>query len=620
MTAAVVGNPNCGKTTVFNLLTGARQTVGNWPGVTVERISGKYNCDGIEFNIVDLPGIYSLSASTLDEKIAEEFIKEERPDLVINVVDASNLTRNLYLTVQLMEAGIPFLLVLNMMDKAGRRGLKIDPSGLSRELGCPVVCVSANRREALPALRRAVCEAVIKPQVLKPIDFSVCGNDGIGLNDSAVCIADKRYRFITSVLEKSVRNTVNTGGSFTEKIDRVVLNRYSGIPLFFAIMYITFFITINLGGYFINIFDSFFGTVFVDGLGKILIDIGAPNALKVFLADGLGAGIQTIATFVPPIFLMFFCLTVLEDSGYMARAAVVMDRLMRAIGLGGKAFVPMLIGFGCNVPAILATRTLESRKDRIITAVINPFMSCGARMPVYALFTAAFFPDNGGLIVFSLYAIGIIAAVLTALLLKNSVFKKSESYFIMELPDYHAPVLRNIMMHAWLRLRAFIFKAGKAILAAVFILGVLNSVSVTGSFKDATPANSVLSYIGRKTVPIFKPMGISDDNWPAAVGLFTGVFAKEAVIGTLNSVYSQLDPDPVKEERIYTSLARHFDGRTGAYAYLLFVLLYFPCVAAVAAIYKELGLGWALFSCVYQTTLAWTVAVIFYQAGKMFMQ
>ena len=390
------------------------------------------------------------------------------------------------------------------------------------------------------------------------------------------------------------------------------------------------------------------------------------------LAGGIGGGIQTVATFIPPIFFIFFCLAILEDSGYMARAAFVMDRLMRAIGLPGKSFIPMLVGFGCNVPAIMATRTLESQKDRTMTIMMNPFMSCGARMPVYALFAAAFFPGAGGMVVLSLYLVGIFLAIMTGVLLNKTVLKGEPSTFIMELPPYHIPSIRGILIHTWERLKTFMLRAGKVIILVVIVLSFLNSIGSDGSFGNEDSKNSVLSKIGKAIVPIFHPMGMRDDNWPAAVGIFTGIFAKEAVIGTLDSLYSQIDAvDPGEggeeeedgfdfwsgigdsfasippalseltlpfsvsgllgaeveeydnlddaaegleiEVSTTTALMKRFDGKIGAYAYLLMILLYMPCVAAIAAVYRELNWQWTLFSALYLSALAWLISTLFYQ-------
>jgi ferrous iron transport protein B len=424
-------------------------------------------------------------------------------------------------------------------------------------------------------------------------------------------------------------------------------------------MYLTFWLTINFGGCFIDFFDGIFGAVFVDGFGILLEKIGTPIFLKTLLANGIGSGIQTISTFIPPISMMFFCLAILEDSGYMSRAAFVMDRFMRAIGLPGKAFVPMLVGFGCNVPAIMATRTLDEEKDRILTIMMNPFMSCGARIPVYALFATLFFPNTGGNIVFSLYLVGIIVAIITGFLFKKTILKGETSLFIMELPPYHIPTLKSIFLHTWCRLKSFIFRAGKAILIVVIILNLLNSIGIDGSFGNENTKNSILSKIGKSIVPIFKPMGITENNWPATVGIFTGIFAKESVVGTLDSLYTQIEnkqnqnkiqekfdffkkikeafstiPETLSElnlpfsitgllgieiekqevkENTLIFMKKYFDGKIGAYAYLLLILLYMPCVAAIAAVYRETNIKWTIFISLYSSALAWLASVLFYQ-------
>jgi ferrous iron transport protein B len=459
--------------------------------------------------------------------------------------------------------------------------------------------------------------------------------------------------------------------SATEKIDQIAMNKFFGIPLFLGVMYLMFWVVINVGGAFIDFFDILFGAVFVDGFGALLTGLGSPEWMVTILAGGVGAGIQTVATFIPIIFMMFLMLSLLEDSGYMARAAFVMDRFMRFLGLPGKAFVPMIVGFGCTVPAVMSSRTLESKRDRYLTVFITPLMSCGARLPVYALFAAAFFPRTGGVIVFSVYFAGIILAVLSGLLLKRTLFRGEISPFVMELPPYHAPRMRHIMNHTWLRLKVFLFRAGKVIVIAVMLLAFLNSLGVDGSFGNEDTGKSVLSRIGRAITPVFEPMGIEKDNWPATVGIFTGLFAKEAVVGTLSSLYSQIDTaetseaetpeetepfrlgppveeafasipegfsgifdslaDPlgagivsgdeetVAEEietewGIFATLRSRFSGRpAGAYSYLLFVLIYFPCIAALGAIIREVGPGFGWLSVGYLTLLGWITATLFYQ-------
>jgi ferrous iron transport protein B len=451
-------------------------------------------------------------------------------------------------------------------------------------------------------------------------------------------------------------------------LDRLLLHRWLGIPIFLAVMYLMFLFTINVSAAFIDFFDQSAQTIFVDGFAQLLQRIGSPGWLIALLADGVGGGIQTVATFIPVIGFMFLFLSILEDSGYMARAAFVMDRLMRLVGLPGKSFVPMLVGFGCNVPAIMATRTLENSRDRLITILMNPFMSCGARLPVYALFAAAFFPVGGQNIVFALYLLGIGAAILTGVVMKNTLLRGEISHFVMELPPYHLPRLKGVLIRTWDRLQAFLWKAGKIIVLMLTILGLLNSLGFDGSFGNQDSDRSVLSGTSKAVTPIFTPMGLQPDNWPATVGIFTGIFAKEAMVGTLDNLYGQLaKQDAGKESQeeefnfwggiqaafatipqnlsklpeqladplglnlgdtqnpeaaaaaqevqvgTFGAMARRFDGKAGAFAYLLFVLLYFPCVSATAAVYRETNRGWAIFVALWTTGLAYLTATVFYQ-------
>ena len=438
-----------------------------------------------------------------------------------------------------------------------------------------------------------------------------------------------------------------------------------GLPIFLGVMYAMFWATINLGGAFIDFFDGFFGTIFVDSSATLLGLMHAPNWLIAFISTGLGGGIQTIATFVPIIFMLYFILSLLEDSGYMARGAFVMDRVMRFIGLPGKAFIPMIVGFGCTVPAIMATRTLENKHDRLLTIFMAPFMSCGARLPVYALFAAAFFSKSGQNVVFALYLIGIVLAVATGFLLKKTLFAGEAAPFVMELPLYHTPRLGHIFLHTWDKLKGFVIKAGKVLMIIVTILGLLNSLGTDGSFGNEDSEKSVLAVTGKVITPFFHSFGIGKDNWPAAVGLFTGLFAKEVVVGTLNSLYSSVaedgeeesfdfwesigesfksipdnisglftvetfaDPlgiemgDLTDEEGVaqdlelepatFSAMRERFNGPMSAFAYLLFILLYVPCLVAVAAAYKEMGWKYTLFQVYYSTMLAWVVATLFYQ-------
>ncbi len=723
-TIAIAGNPNSGKTTLFNGLTGSNQHIGNWPGVTVEKKEGNYKYGGRVVHLIDLPGIYSLSAYSEDEKIARGYILSGEADLVINIIDAGNLERNLYLTTQLLEMRIPCTVVLNMMDLAQKKGIDIDISHMESHLGCPVVAISAVKRVDIEKVRKAldsalahrhvsetkvtytneIEEAITKltpelQEVTKRLGANdrwtavkVIENDNwiiekvlsytsisweqiTGVHDelekllgepSDILVADCRYGFTHGIVSDVVKIRKEKQPA-TERIDRVVLSRVLGIPIFLISMYVMFFIAVNVGGAFIDFFDGFFGAVFVDGFSTMLQRIGSPDWLVTLLAGGVGGGIRTLATFVPVIFSMFFMLAIFEDSGYMARAAFVMDRFMRWIGLPGKAFVPLLVGFGCNVPAIMATRTLENRRDRILTVFILPLMSCSARLPVYALFAAAFFPRSTQNIVFSLYVTGIVLAILTGLLFRKTLFGGEPTPFVMELPPYHSPRFRHIMHHSWIRLKVFMLRA-RVLIPMILFLTLLNSVGTDGSFGNENSEKSVLSKIGKSITPAFRPIGIDDDNWPASVALFTGLFAKEAVVGTMNAIYSQMDmgsetnqeetsdvwlgikqaartvPENVLSLRhalldpfstqlgeefareelaaetlqvdkgVFNSMRKRFtDGPAQAYAYLLFILIYVPCIVAITAIAREIGVGLTIFSVIYLTVLGWIVSTLFYQ-------
>ncbi len=727
-TIAIVGNPNCGKTSLFNALTGARQKVGNWPGVTVDRKEGHFTHRGQRINVVDLPGVYSLAVageSSIDERIARDYILAHDHDIIVNILDASNLERNFYLTAQLIEMRVPMIVALNMMDAARKKGLSIDLAALERKLGVPVIGVVAPTGEGLDQLKSTVLDALGKPRIpsieinfapavekeiavlnahipaqndghtgyarwaavkLLEDDASVTASVGAaareavaaaqariaaaGGEDADILIADQRFTLAHQLVDAVVTQRSLASRSMTDRIDSVVLNRVLGIPIFLAVMYLMFLFTIDVGNAFIDFFDILGGTLLVEGVGHLLSSIGAPDWFVTILAGGVGGGIQTVGTFIPIIGCLFLFLSVLEDSGYMARAAFVMDRFMRALGLPGKSFVPMMVGFGCTVPAVMSTRTLDNHRDRVLTAVMSHFMSCGARLPVYALFAAVFFPVGGQNIVFLLYLIGLAFAVMTGLLLKSTVLAGQSAPFLMELPLYHRPRLRGVLIRTWERLKSFVFKAGKFIVMVAVVLTFLNSWGRDGSFGNENTENSVLAGVGQSLIPVFEPMGIREDNWPAAVGLFTGLFAKEVVVGTLDALYSQmaaneagaaggkqafdlwggvgkafatipanfaaladriLDPlgldvvtagslDEAAEKQevargTFDIIASKFDGGIGAFAYLIAILLYSPCMSALSAYYRELSTGWTAFVALYATALGYGFGVLTYQVG-----
>ncbi|XBS71611.1 Fe(2+) transporter permease subunit FeoB [Acerihabitans sp. KWT182] len=680
--------------------------------------------------LVDLPGIYSLNASSRsseDERIARDYILAHEAQLVINIVDAANLERNLYLTTQIIEMGVPMVVIVNMMDIAKAHQLEIDLGALSRGLGCPVIGMVANRRRGLEELRQLCRQSLQQPPLPKAripyADDIACAIKDIAAlipaqssakprwlatqllegdrtirslvpspalafadritaelieryeDDLDIFLADARYGFVAAVAGQAVIRHGQVASTLTDKIDKVVLHRFLGIPIFFAVMYLMFVFTINIGSSFVDFFEQLTGTIFVDGFGHLLQLMGTPEWLKAVLADGIGNGIKTVASFIPVIGCLYLFLSWLEDSGYMARAAFVMDRLMRALGLSGKAFVPLIVGFGCNVPAIMASRTIENPRDRVITVMMAPFMSCGARLPVYVLFATAFFPVGGQNLVFLLYVLGIVAAVGTGYLLKHTALRGEASSFVMEMPPYHLPTLRGILQRTWDRLKSFILRAGKLIVVIVAVLSFLNSLGTDGTFGNQDSNKSILSSIGRTIVPVFAPMGMQPDNWPAAVGIFTGIFAKEAVVGTLNSLYSTIGNDsgagggatPANSGKAFsladgiyaafatipdnlhklssaftdplgisvgdlsdrnaaaaeqsvsvssiTAITRLFSGSLGAFAYLMMILLYIPCCAAVSAIWREVGTRWTLFAACWTTGLGYGSAVLVYRLG-----
>ncbi len=705
-----VGNPNSGKTSLFNALTGANQQVGNWSGVTVDKKSGAFTQGEHHYQLMDLPGIYALESrdSSIDEQIAYRYVLTHQPDLVVNVVDASALERSLLLTLQLRELGLPVLVVLNKYDVIKKQRQSIDVDALAQVLDCPVVALSAYNRKEIQALKAKLPELIAQARrpalqldygvefealvsQLEPLvqheHFSARGSavrlleqDQLLLErqsealkacmpgcllkanalDTELLLADVRYGFIHQHARACLHQHGKLSIKTSERIDGVLLNRWVGIPFFLAVMYLMFLFAINVGSAFIDFFDISAGALFVDGIRHWLTSWGTPEWLISVLADGVGTGVQTVATFIPVVGFLYLFLAVLEASGYLARAAFVVDRVMRKLGLPGKAFVPMLMGFGCSVPAFMAARTLNAERERLMTSAMAPFMSCGARLPVYALFAVAFFPESGQNLVFLLYLIGIAVAVATGLVLRKTLLPGTSESMLMEMPDYEIPRPTYVLIKTWHKLRSFIFGAGKTIVLMVTALSMFNSLGTDGSFGNQNTEKSVLSHVAMAVTPVLSPLGIRDDNWQATVGIATGIFAKEAVVGTLNSLYqtpaeeekgefdlvarfyealatipanlAEIKPwDPAglelgdledksamaKEQEVnlstYSNMQSHFDGQVGAFAYLLFVLLYMPCAAAMGALVRETGRNWAVFTALWCNYVAFMVSTLYYQ-------
>ncbi|MCH1923404.1 Fe(2+) transporter permease subunit FeoB [Shewanella sp. C32] len=709
-----VGNPNAGKSTLFNALTGANQQVGNWAGVTVEKKTGRFTLNDTDVYLTDLPGIYDILPAgkdcdcSLDEQIAQQYLANQHTDGIINMVDATNIERHLFLTVQLRELGIPMVVVLNKIDAALKRGVTVDTEAMAEALGCPVIAVTSRDHKDVekvkdlvvrfldgsvsaepllldygPEVERSVSElmshqhAANRGRALAMLANGIgCGSCERGQGDQYVeqcaaalaatgkdiemVAATTRFDFVETVFAKAVQQ--KTLLTLSDRIDQVTLHPVLGIPIFLGVMYLMFMFAINVGSAFIDFFDIAAGALFVDHLGAWMNQLGSPEWLVTLIAGGIGQGIQTVCTFIPVIMALFLALSVLEGSGYMARAAFVVDGLMRRIGLPGKAFVPMIVGFGCSVPAIMATRTLGSQRERIVTGMMAPFMSCGARLPVYALFAAAFFPTSGQNLVFGLYLLGILAAIGTGFLLRKTILPGNSSAVVMELPTYELPKWRAVASRTGKRTKSFILGAGKTIIIVVTVLNFINAIGTDGTFGHEDSKESLLSVASQKVTPLFSPMGLEQDNWQATVGIITGLFAKEAVVGTLNSLYStegaqggELAPlsdsfvealqtiptnllgispdDPLSisvghvekldeaaaeqgvSETTFGALQQGFAGQLSAFCYLLFILLYTPCVAAMGALVNEFGPRWAAFAATWTFALAYGSATVVYQGA-----
>ncbi len=670
ITVALTGNPNAGKTTIFNQLTGARQKVGNWPGVTVEKKEGTLKFQGHTIKVVDLPGIYSLTAYSIEEIVARDFILEEDPDVVVDVIDASNLERNLYLAVQLMELGRPLIFAMNMVDVAKGRGIFIDYDLLSRLLGVPViktvgtkgigiedlletiVAVAEGRLQAKPVSinygpevereLKALTDLLIQipslqgrypprwlaikllekdPEVLRlvrkspgaePVLVQLARSEErlrkvLDETPEAI-IAEARYGFISGALREVVRTSALDRRSMSDRIDDIVTNRFLGFPIFFLAMYALFYLTFKLGEYPVAVIEhgvellrSFLSAHLPDGL------------LKDLLVDGVVSGVGGVLVFLPNILLLFLGISLFEDTGYLARAAFIMDRVMHFLGLHGKSFIPLLMGFGCNVPAIMATRTLETQRDRILTILINPLMSCSARLPVYVLFAGAFFPGHESQVIFGIYALGIVLAMLLGKLFSRVLIKEEDTPFVLELPPYRMPTLKGLLLHMWEKTKVYLQKMGGVILVFSVILWALSAFPRVDG-KAPPVEQSYIGHLGKAIAPVLKPLGF---DWRMGVSLMTGVVAKEVVVSSLGVLYQGKEKDALSLRE-----ALKASGLTppAALGFMAFVLIYIPCIATILAIWRETGAAkWPLLCIIYELTLAWLVAFLIYRLGSLFL-
>ena len=653
-TIALVGNPNSGKTTLFNAITGSTQHVGNWPGVTVEKKEGFFTYNKEKYSLVDLPGTYTLGAFSEDEIVARDFVLKGNPEVVINVIDATNIKRNLYLTVQLLEMGANVVLALNMMDEAKAKEINIDINKLSDRLNVPIVETSASKKIGIDELLRVTVENIGRKsksldisygeeideeiknieKLLENKDFpypkrwlaiKILENDkdigSLVSSDSEIKkylerlkeedkiyeleIVDKRYDYINSITKGLIKEPENTPTT-TDKVDRVLTNYIFGIPIFALIMALVFQLTFKIGQDFLGGYVETFIGFIASSVENLLISINAPDLLVSFVSEGFFGGVGAVLVFVPLIVVLYFFLAILEDTGYMARAAYVMDSLMRKVGLQGKSFISMVVGFGCNVPGIMSTRTLDNKKDRMIAILINPFMSCGARLPVYMVFIGAFFPNNGGLVLFLIYALGIAVALIMAKVFSKTLFKGEETHFIMELPPYRLPSMNSVFRDMWEKVWGFLKRAGTVIFLVVTILWVL---SMLPAGVEPYSKESLLGRIGSLLAPIFTPAGFG--TWQASVSLFAGIAAKEAIVGTLGMLYSPLE---------LTEALRMNFTTLSAISYMVMVLLYTPCAATIATVKRETNsVKWALFMAVYTFLLGYIMVVVVYQIGSLFI-
>ena len=622
---ALTGNPNTGKSTIFNELTGARQKIGNWPGVTVDKKVGYARHQDRAISIVDLPGTYSINARSPEEKIVIDYLMNNKLDLVMDVVDSSNIERNLFLTVQLLEKGIPLLIDLNMADDAERRGIKIDCRKLEDALGMPVVQTvgrsSKSARKLLDIFTSTVMSNYEPSQLVKDHIIKVQEIEASGKTESEKQeeIIEARYALIDTVIAQAVTMS-NVGQTKSEKIDRFLANGVLALPIFLAIMYGVFMITFEwIGQPIADALDSLINEDFLDFATDALTDAGVAEWLVSLVCDGIIGGVGAVLTFVPLIFVLFFCLSFLDGTGYMARIAFIMDPIMRRCGLTGKGVMPLMMGFGCGVPAIMGARALDSEKDRMVSILVTPFLTCGAKLPIMALFAAMFFPDNAANVVFAMYISGVIMAIIAAKGLGSSVFKDKGSTFLLELPPYRMPDMKSVLLETWDKGKGYLVKAGTIIFAASVLLWVLSNYNFDGPCEID---ESILAVLGGWMSNLFVFHGFA--TWESGAALLSGIMAKETVVATIGVLYGAADvsteaADAVESagQMMQTGMATSFTALS-ALAFMVFSQLYTPCVTALGTIKKEAGgWKWMAFSAVYMFVIAWVVSLLVYQIGSL---
>jgi len=623
----LVGNPNCGKTTLFNNISGGHEKEGNYCGVTVDSKEGIFIHNGYKVKLIDLPGTYSLASYSPEEKYVEEYLKNNKIDAIVNVIDSNNLERNLYLTLQAQKAGIPMVGALNMYDELERRGDSINAEELGNRLGMKFVPTVSNYGKGLKQLFDEVINVVgTTPKFTKQANIIDTKNTG------------ECYAYINQIVDGLYTKSKDGKGKITSRIDAIVTNRWLGFPIFCLIIYVIFLLTFKVGDYPMGWIEDLFAW-----LGETIVSKMKDGWFKDFINEAIFGGVGGVLVFLPNILILYVCVSILEDSGYMARAAFILDRIMRLFGLHGKSFIPMICGFGCNVPAIMSTRSIENRKNRIVTILVASLFSCSARLPVYSVLCQVFFPDHVSSVIFSVYVVGIVIALILAKIFSLFLVKEQEMNYLMELPEYRLPSILSVLKHAWERGKQYLIKMGTVILAGSIIVWLLSYFphheDEYGNFKSE---ESCIGRVGKFIEPVFVPQGF---NWKMDVGLLAGFSAKEIVVSTLNILYGGEDKGPEdieaekkaeaegaepeeeeeedEEEAQVLNLTEKLKASgdlnaNGAYAYMLFTLLYFPCVAAIATIGSEAGWKWAGFTCVYTTVLAWVVSAIFYRIAQLF--